>query len=798
VSTKGGRAAAGAWARHDLRRRWLSLVALGLLAGMTVGFALAAFAGARRTSTALSRLRGTTVAADAIVFPSQVGALTPDFAALAAKPEVRRVAIWDLLFGAVNGQQGALIFGSDDGTFQGSVNRPVVVKGRMYSPASPDEIVVDENAAKFAPLGSSISWRAMSPDATSSSATATGPTFTLHVVGVIREVDEFLFVPDGQVFTSPAFVNQNRKRMLVHPNAEVVLTNGEAGIPALKRDAGDILAPGTPVLDLHQVSRRVTTTISVERAALLLLAGAVVLAGGFLVAQALIRSAAVIGDDAGTLRAIGMTKPEVGLAGGLPYCLTTLLAGGAGFLTALAASKAFPVGLGRQIEPDTGFHIDWAVIGPGILLTMILVLGTSMLVARKSYTARTGRITTPSAIAAWIRRWAPLTLGLGAGMAFERGRGPTSIPVRPALAGAVVGVLGIVATLSINQGIHHALAHPELAGVTWDVGVTPDPASLTPRSIDGALSRAVQRAAGDGSAVAVGDRAVVAVNGIGVPTFAFRAPDGSGVSPIGLTLTSGHAPEQVGQAAIGPATAKDLGVKVGDAVLVGDHATSVRIVGVALFPTDVHAEFDEGLWLSADEYDSVVPPVGGQANIARILAVRFADGAPRPAAVDHLQGALASFSPAPTDASASTLPPELTNLHNIRLLPDVLAAFLALVAIGAVSHVLVTSTRRRRRDFAVLRALGLGRGGTRLMLNAQGTAIGLFGLVMGVPLGLAAGRSGWRLVAERVPLAVVPPFALLAVLLLIPGAVVTVNALAVWPGRTVARRGLPAEALRAE
>src|SRR6266487_4476422 len=72
--------------------------------------------------------------------------------------------------------------------------------------------------------------------------------------------------------------------------------------------------------------------------------------------------------------------------------------------------------------------------------------------------------------------------------------------------------------------------------------------------------------------------------------------------------------------------------------------------------------------------------------------------------------------------------------RNIRVLPVALAAFLALVAIGAVSHLLLTSTRRRRRDFAVLRALGLTRGGTRLVLNAQATVIGVSGLVLGLPL----------------------------------------------------------------
>jgi ABC-type lipoprotein release transport system permease subunit len=130
-------------------------------------------------------------------------------------------------------------------------------------------------------------------------------------------------------------------------------------------------------------------------------------------------------------------------------------------------------------------------------------------------------------------------------------------------------------------------------------------------------------------------------------------------------------------------------------------------------------------------------------------------------------------------------------------LPVLLAGFLALLAIAAVSHVLVTSSRRRRHDFAIMRALGLERRGARLAVSSQGSAIGIVGLLFGVPIGVAAGRAIWRLVTQRVPLADVAPFALAAVVLIVPITAVVVNALAVWPGRRVVRLP-PAEALRTE
>jgi ABC-type lipoprotein release transport system permease subunit len=140
---------------------------------------------------------------------------------------------------------------------------------------------------------------------------------------------------------------------------------------------------------------------------------------------------------------------------------------------------------------------------------------------------------------------------------------------------------------------------------------------------------------------------------------------------------------------------------------------------------------------------------------------------------------------------------EVANLRNVRTLPLLLAGFLALLAVGALSHVLLTSARRRRRDFAILRALGLDRRRTRLILNSQATVIGLVGLVVGVPVGVVLGRVLWRLVTDRVPLANVAPFAVIGVVLIVPITVLVANALALWPGQRVARLH-PAEILRDE
>jgi ABC-type antimicrobial peptide transport system permease subunit len=149
------------------------------------------------------------------------------------------------------------------------------------------------------------------------------------------------------------------------------------------------------------------------------------------------------------------------------------------------------------------------------------------------------------------------------------------------------------------------------------------------------------------------------------------------------------------------------------------------------------------------------------------------------------------------DVTSSDVPVELANLRNVRSLPVTLATFLALLAIAAMWHVLMTSARVRRRELAVLRAIGLTRRGTRTVLSSQATAIAAAGLVVGIPLGIVVGRIAWSVVTGRVPLENVPPWPLIGIALLVPAAIAVANVVALLPSRRAVRLH-PAQILRAE
>ena len=126
-------------------------------------------------------------------------------------------------------------------------------------------------------------------------------------------------------------------------------------------------------------------------------------------------------------------------------------------------------------------------------------------------------------------------------------------------------------------------------------------------------------------------------------------------------------------------------------------------------------------------------------------------------------------------------------VRDMAALPLVLSAFLAVLAVGAVGHALSIAVSRRGHELAVLRALGLTRRQSRLVISIQATLLATIGLAFGIPLGLILGRVLWHAAADMTPLAYRPPLAALALLLIAPAALLVANLLAAWPARRAAR-----------
>jgi predicted lysophospholipase L1 biosynthesis ABC-type transport system permease subunit len=145
----------------------------------------------------------------------------------------------------------------------------------------------------------------------------------------------------------------------------------------------------------------------------------------------------------------------------------------------------------------------------------------------------------------------------------------------------------------------------------------------------------------------------------------------------------------------------------------------------------------------------------------------------------------------------SQRPNGVTNYASIDRTPAVLAGLLAAVGVAVLGQFIVVSGRRRRRDFAIFKALGMFRRQVSAITAWQVSTLTGLALLAGLPLGVAAGRWSWALFARGlgIPAAAITP--LWPVLLMVPAVIVTANAVAFWPGRATARLS-PADVLRAE
>jgi ABC-type antimicrobial peptide transport system permease subunit len=145
-----------------------------------------------------------------------------------------------------------------------------------------------------------------------------------------------------------------------------------------------------------------------------------------------------------------------------------------------------------------------------------------------------------------------------------------------------------------------------------------------------------------------------------------------------------------------------------------------------------------------------------------------------------------------------TFPPTIVRtVERVAYLPGVLAAVVVLLALGTLVHGLVVVLRRRRRDLAVMQAVGFTARQVLGSVGVQATTIALVGLMTGIPIGLALGRTAWRLTARALGVAAPPALPRLGLVALGVLTLLVVNLLALGPGWR-AHRAPPGPPLRAE
>jgi hypothetical protein len=299
-----------------------------------------------------------------------------------------------------------------------------------------------------------------------------------------------------------------------------------------------------------------------------------------------------------------------------------------------------------------------------------------------------------------------------------------------------LGVAVLVGTLVFGTSLDRLVDDGARYGYNFEyVGGAPTGGSLDPSVMDAARTApgvVSGMALSQGSAPSAG----IDVDLVGVE------PLRGGLEPVVL---AGRFPATDDEVALGERTADALHVHIGDDVSFDGEQGPVtyHVVGFAVVPM---VSFGEGGGRGAAMLQSGLERVSAGTEPQQ-LALRLAPGTD--------PGAL-SLGVDVTPSSGQSRPADVVTAARARSLPTVIAVVIGLLATVVLVQALVGSVRSRRRDIAVLRALGADGPWVGRVVHIQATALGLTALVIGVPLGVVAGRATFRAFAGRLGLVSTP------------------------------------------
>ncbi len=522
------------------------------------------------------------------------------------------------------------------------------------------------------------------------------------------------------------------------------------------------------------------------------------------------------------LRSLG-AGALVSATDGLPGIL---LAVGAGTLLAFAVavglSPLAPLGPIRPIYPDPGVSFDWTVLGVGIAVLIGVLAAAGLAIALRDAPYRVRRLRErPLVVSRLVGRAEAAGLSptavIGARFALEPGRGRTAVPVRSALLGSVLAVVTVVATLTFASSLTTLVATPSLYGWNWSYALNPSmdvpPATLTQlaRDPDVAAYTGVEYIV-----ATVGGQQVPVI--ITLPNKVGPTSTG-GVNPaVAPPILHGTGLVAKNDIVMGAATLAALDKHIGDTVTVGfgnpsDGAlyapprtlhivgtTTLPAVGYASFVQD-HTSMGYGAMFAfaalPRSFQSAVSDPDPNLDGPGLVFVRLKPGVNAAAGRSNLAAIARSATerlnhdPNTTGNSVSVLgvqrPAEIVNYRSIGSIPVVLAVGLAGGAIVALGFALYASVRRRRRDLALLKALGFAPGQLARAVAWQATIAAVIGVVVGIPLGIIAGRLLWESFAGTLYAVPDPTVPVVSVVLVGVGALVFANLVAALPGRSAAR-----------
>lgn len=794
------RAALYLW-RATAQRSWRTVLTVALIGGLFGAVALGAVAGARRTASAYGRYLVSIKASDAFV---NVPGMLPGMAATQPIKLIEAlpgIAASDAYIGlnanpVVAGRiRDSFLTNSLTGSFDGAYftrDRMTVLAGRLPRLRATREIALSPGIARLfgVGVGGQVTYQFYRLNPVTYRSTP-GQRLTFRVTGIVDippvlvdQSDE----QDGGVV--PPAATRQLLPYYVFSWVGVRLDHGTAGIPALQHHLATLATtvqrrylaathqklPGLTFAVARQdiVRSEVRQAIGPQVVALAVFGAIAALAMLVLAGQALAQLMSRSAPEISVLRALGGSRAQTALAASLPGVAAILGATILAVAGAVALSPLAPVGQVRQFDPARGVQADGLVLGAGAaLLAAILLAVLAAMATRATRQVTRPDRERPSAVAhAAAAAGLPASAVVASRNALEPGSGRQAVPVRATLLGSIAAVTAVIAAAVFGASLTGLVTHPVRYGWNWQILIQAEGGygNFTP----GVMNRLV----GDQPTVAAWSSfgfSQLTIDNRVVPVLGLQRDRGSLEPPT----SSGRALSGNGQIELGAVTLRQLGKKAGDTVLVGraPYRRRLTISGTVTLPSfgvaiSQHVSLGQGAMLS----EQALLAVQGLDSPGPQSAAQSSQAAPSAVAIDLVPGTSAAQRTALVRRITSANPDGtpggtyVLGLHRARAAaivnatqmggqPLALALGLAAAAMLSLALTVLTSVRRRRRELALLKTLGMTRRQLRAIVAWQTTLTLLIALIVGVPLGVAAGRWAWHGFAGSlgvVPVTVVP------------------------------------------
>jgi len=798
------------WWRAVRRRTWRPTVIVILVCGILGAVALGSLAGARRTESAYGRYLRSINSSDVQVNIPVPG--TSVIATVSALPGVRSSAAWlglnanPVIHGRVD---DAFLTDALDGTYHGAFftqDTMTVLQGRLPRLGATNEIALTSGLARLfgVGLGGSVTYQFL--NGADQAPVSTGYS-SYRVVGIVdippALVDQF-DQTQGAVLPPAATLAAEAQ----HPNAVefswvgLRLAKGSSSIPALQNSLAALAArlggPGASfdIRRLDTVHQQVQDAIRPQAIALGVFGALVALALLILVAQGLNQLLDRSSVQLELLGALGMTRAEVALAGGLEGAVAVVAGIALAVCGAVAFSPLAPVGPVRAFDPERGVHFDFTVLlGGGFLLLAALLALVAFLAWRSVRPVRQSHDERPSNVArAATSLGVPTVVALGARYALESPPGRRRGVVRANLVGSVVSVTAVVAAVVFGSSLSGLVSHPVRYGWNWNVLMQAQGGYGNYQGYDLGKLMAAQPGVRGWSTFAFTQ---LPIDGQSVPVLGLATHKGA-VEPPTFSGSPLNGPDQI---ELGESSLHQLGKRIGDTVIVGTGATKRRltIVGTVTLPsvglllTD-HVSLGRGAMLPEDTLLSIEHLNAHQqrqdASLSALpstIVVDLDPGARAGPLVHRIVAADPDNQPGGLYRLERVLGAPVANDAQMGSQPLTLAVVLTVAVLLSLAATVLSGARRRRRELAVLKSLGMTRRQVRAIVVWQTSTVLFIAAVVGLALGLAVGRWVWVSFATSIGVVPVTTIPLGVLLLGLLGLVLAGNALTAVPGVVAAR-----------